>query len=270
MLDVSRMGYETKVDKNGKEFPSIAVIAYNNVWEMQQNDGDPQKVLEGYLDVLALCGDDDNEAKGAAYCNVGVIFKKAGQDDKAREYYRLAVKYGNATAASNLQGMQAQEKSSRWEAFGNALNAFSQAASAFSGGQGFMGGFAAGMSGNSGASGYSSGGNAYGGESYQPEGGSSTPKASGGMSEASYRDIYARWERQAKSNYESLTMQGTRTSRGGKAESGTTDGFWRHHYAGLKKLLREAQTEMRKTRQEARRAGYTIPQSNYETVTVSM
>lgn len=270
MLDVSRMGYDTKVDKNGKESPSIAHLAFNKVYELHQNNGDPQKILEGYIDVLALCNDGDKEVKGAAYCNVGALFVNAGQTDKEKEYYRLAVKYGSSTAASNLQGMQAQEKSSRWEAFGNALNAFSQAASAFSGGQGFMGGFAAGMSGDSGASGYSSGGSAYGGESYQSEGGSSTPKASGGMSEASYRDIYSRWERQAKSTYESLTMQGTRTSRGGKAESGTTDGFWRHHYAGLKKNLREAQTEMRKTRQEARRAGYTIPQSNYETVTVSM
>lgn len=99
--------------------------------------------------------------------------------------------------------------------------------------------------------------------------GSSSSGRLGKDNEALYRSQYARWEERAKDNYEALTRAGTRTSKDGKDISGTANGEWRHHYPQLKKLLREAQKEMRKIRQDARKDGITIPQSNYETVTVT-
>lgn len=91
-----------------------------------------------------------------------------------------------------------------------------------------------------------------------------------GMSTSTYQSIYSRWERQAKSNYESLTLLGGKyTSRNGD-KSGVTGGNWNTaQYTQLKRLLREAQREMHKTRSEAARNGVNIPQSKWETATVS-
>lgn len=90
------------------------------------------------------------------------------------------------------------------------------------------------------------------------------------MSTSTYQSIYSRWERQAKSNYESLTLLGGKyTSRNGD-KSGVTGGNWNTaQYTQLKRLLREAQREMHKTRSEAARNGVNIPQSKWETATVS-
>ncbi|MBP3298724.1 MAG: WG repeat-containing protein [Muribaculaceae bacterium] len=89
------------------------------------------------------------------------------------------------------------------------------------------------------------------------------------LSEAGYMDIYRRYERNAKSVYEALTREGTRKSKDGKAVSGTSEGSWGMKYTQMKRILRDAQKEMRKLRREASRNGITIPESEYESVTVS-
>lgn len=252
-LTVSRLGYETRVDKKGKENPTVAQVAFQEIYNLHKDNGDPQTILNGYYKVLALCGNEDRYIKGSTYCNLGVIFANAGQTEKAKEYYKLGAKFGSQQAAANYKSVRAEERSAKWAAFSNALNTFSQAVSMFSGEQ------------NTNSYG-SDNSDSYGGSSYQS---SEISTNGGGVDEATYLSIYRRWENNAKSNYESLTRGGTRTYKGGQASSGTADGYWRHHYSELKRLLREAQSQMRKTRQEARRAGFNIPQSNYETVTVT-
>lgn len=98
-------------------------------------------------------------------------------------------------------------------------------------------------------------------------GGSTTPS---GTDYASYKSMYDRWDRRAKELYEDLTSRGSRTSRGGKASSGSAGGYWKGSaFSSLKQNLRDAQKNMRRIRGEARQAGHNIPQSTYETVQVS-
>lgn len=90
--------------------------------------------------------------------------------------------------------------------------------------------------------------------------------------ESFYTDMYRRWEARAKDSYETLTRAGIRVKnkKTGDDIRGNTAGEWNSaHYASLKSNLRQAQDEMRKIRVEARSDGYTIMQSNYESVSVS-
>lgn len=87
-----------------------------------------------------------------------------------------------------------------------------------------------------------------------------------------YKDIYDRWERRAKSNYESLTNLGIKTKKNGTDVGGTAGGpesMSPTSYTGMQKALRTAQKEMRSTRMKASKDGYNIPQSTYETISVS-
>ncbi len=260
LIPVSRLGYETKVDYSGKEHPSLGELAYN---EAVATDGTPEEKVAAYGKALELCGKDDRKVIGSCYNNLGVIYLQAGDKASAKKFYEKAAGYGNSTAASNLQGLKSQERSEKWQGLSNSLNALAQGISAF-GGNSFTGGLGAGLSGQP----IENADTVPDYQSYGDEGASSSLSQSR-RSQDYYLNDYRRWEARAKDLYESLTRQGTRTKRGDKDVSGTADGYWRQHYTGLKKNLRDAQARMRKTRQEARRDGYTIPQSNYETVSVT-
>lgn len=261
--EASRLGYKTKVDQFGKEHPSIGTVAYDEACETEMS---PEEKVVAFAKCIELCGPDDRKILGMAYNNMGYYYQEAGDLENAKKFYREGVKYGNDLASNNLRNLtSAGSSNSGGDGGGNFLSILGQIANALGqmGGNTAMGGFFNGMAGNGTTVGddtgsFSSGGTDYGSSS---SGGSS-------LDPSYYTNTYQRWENQAKSNYESLTLRGTRTSRNGQAESGTTEGFWRHHTSGLKRLLRNAQSEMRKIRQEARRAGINIPQSNYETVTV--
>lgn len=115
-------------------------------------------------------------------------------------------------------------------------------------------------------SGFSSESN-YGGNSTSA---AESSKSKGGLSEETYREQYRRWERNAKSCYDSLTLLGVKVKKNGKDTSGSAMGSWgAGNYMGMKKNLRYAQKEMKKVRREAQRYGYSIPASEYEDVTVS-
>ena len=97
-------------------------------------------------------------------------------------------------------------------------------------------------------------------KSHSNEGISSTNGGDGeedipsGLSQGEYQGIYDRFARNAESAVNSLT-------------AGSVSGS---QYTIMKKQLREAQRSMRKTREEARRAGHTITQSKWETATVNL
>lgn len=110
--------------------------------------------------------------------------------------------------------------------------------------------------------------------SYDTSGmGSSSLSTSGSGGKHSYeywKQMYDRWERNAKSCYESLTLNGYKTKTNGKDSGGSAAGTWNSaSYTGMKQNLRKAQKEMRETRALARKEGHNIPQSNYETINVS-
>lgn len=97
---------------------------------------------------------------------------------------------------------------------------------------------------------------------------SSSSKPLGG----NYQALYSNWERRAKSNYESLTNLGTNLKVNGRDVSGTTGGVGhlsQSNYTLQKRYLREAQKEMSRIRRNAAKAGVVIPQSQWETVSVS-
>ena len=77
-------------------------------------------------------------------------------------------------------------------------------------------------------------------------------------------------ERRAKANYESLTNLGYSVKKKDGSESGSAAGSMNTgNYVNMKKALREAQDEMAKIRRSASGAGVNIPQSKWETVTVT-
>lgn len=101
--------------------------------------------------------------------------------------------------------------------------------------------------------------------------GNSNSANSSKLSESFYRDTYARWTKVAESAYKSLTVTGVRVKdkNTGKDVNGSAAGTWGSRFNGMKMELRKAQREMKKTREEALRAGYKISQSEYETINVS-
>ena len=84
-----------------------------------------------------------------------------------------------------------------------------------------------------------------------------------------FREMYARWERNAKSAYDSLTLLGVDVKYKDGSREGSTLGTWQgSRYVEMKGLLNNAQREMRNVRMEANRYGYKIAQSHWETATV--
>lgn len=89
------------------------------------------------------------------------------------------------------------------------------------------------------------------GSNYGYDNGSAGSKS---YSSSNYQSMYDRWERNAQNAYNSLD---------GHSGSAST-------YVQNKKLLREAQREMRSIRQKASREGITIAKSRWESVTVNV
>lgn len=109
-------------------------------------------------------------------------------------------------------------------------------------------------------------GDSYGSYDSYDSGSSNTS----GASEATLRSIYQKWEARAKDAYDSLTLMGTKVTSKKGDKSGSGGGFWKgSNYVGLKQNLRDAQRQMRHIRSEASSKGFNIPQSKWETATVS-
>lgn len=93
---------------------------------------------------------------------------------------------------------------------------------------------------------------------------------SGEKSYEYYQGEYKRWENRARDIYESLTNSGHRVKKNGEDVGGGADGSYGVvAFSGSTMALNDAQSEMRKIRREASRHGYDLPQSNYETISVS-
>lgn len=85
-----------------------------------------------------------------------------------------------------------------------------------------------------------------------------------------YQSQYDKWADRACKNYNSLTNTGARVKKNGKDAGGSNgQSLNGGNYVMQKKALREAQSQMRKIRRQAAKAGVNIVQSEYETITVS-
>lgn len=101
-------------------------------------------------------------------------------------------------------------------------------------------------------------------------GGSAPVQVESGMSASYYQDMYRQYERFAESTYNTLTSMGLSITGSDGSKSGSTMGSWgSNDYSQLKRDLQQAQSNMRRIRSEASRAGYNIPPSYWESASVS-
>lgn len=239
--------------KTGVETSPVETLfdkAYKN------NSLSDAKRVEIYSQVIALDRDLREGYTGAALNNIGAIYEDAGYEDTAYEYYERSMDNGNKTGEKNYKRIRNNRRLERIAAVANAISGASQSAlNAMSGG----------AYGYNSISGYNTG---YGDISTLQA--DNTSSSGSGYSASFYQEQYTNWERRAQSAYESLTTLGSRTKRNGQETSGSTgQSMSSSNYTRQKQCLREAQREMQSIRSKARKDGVTIPQSHWETVTVS-
>lgn len=98
---------------------------------------------------------------------------------------------------------------------------------------------------------------------------SDVASSSGVSISGSLPEQYSNWTRRAESHYNSLTNLGLRHKKNGKDDGGTTgQGMSSSNYTMQKKALREAQNEMKRIRQKAKKQGISITKSEYEDIQV--
>lgn len=94
---------------------------------------------------------------------------------------------------------------------------------------------------------------------------------SAGMSGGgSYQSQYQRWENLAERHYNSITNTGLRSTTDSGEHNGKAGSMSASNYTQQKKAFRQAQREMARIRTKAAKEGVNIPQSKWETATISL
>lgn len=91
--------------------------------------------------------------------------------------------------------------------------------------------------------------------------------ASGG---GSYQSQYQRWANLAERHYNSITNTGLRSTTDSGEHNGKAGSMSASNYTQQKKAFRQAQREMARIRTKAAKEGVNIPQSKWETATISL
>lgn len=246
-----RMGYSTELGTDGKEISPIARQIFDEAYKMSTEE-QAQEKFDKYMLCIAVDSDNKQGLKSTSLNNIGALFEDLGDVDKALDYYGQAKILGSETARKNIKRIKFDRTMNVLQQVGETLTQVAQTID---------------TSGTFSSTLPTSG-------SYDTSGmGSSSLSTSGSGGKHSYeywKQMYDRWERNAKSCYESLTLNGYKTKTNGKDSGGSAAGTWNSaSYTGMKQNLRKAQKEMRETRALARKEGHNIPQSNYETINVS-
>lgn len=252
-------GYQTQLTAEGKEVTPILEQIFDEAYDIPLS-GDVQKKYDKYM----LCVNLD-EGNKEGYCslatnNIGALFEDLGDENTAMTYYLKARDMGNTTAKNNVKRIRMKRAAVALQQIGQAMSETAQAqVQTQSGSNTYVIQQTVGT-----GDGYSYAGGAYGGD----------VSASSGSKQSYdyYKNMYDRWERNARSAYESLTNTGykVKNEKSGKDVDGSAAGSWGIvSFSGMKRNLLTAQREMRELRRKAQRDGYNIPQSNYETVHVS-
>ena len=245
-------GYKTELSADGKEASPIVKQIFDKAYNMSLSNN-AQKKFDTYMLCISL---DPNNKKGyraLSLNNIGAMFEDLGDIDKAMEYYVQARNLGNETARKNIKRIKLDRTFNALQQVGNALSQMAQTINT----SGTTYNNLQQSSGNYGTS--------YSGNYNVSIGGNSNKR-----SYEYWKQQYDRWERNAKSCYDALTNTGYKTKKNGMDTGGSAAGSWGTvSYSGMKTNLRNAQKEMRDIRAKARKDGYNIPQSNYETINVS-
>ena len=86
----------------------------------------------------------------------------------------------------------------------------------------------------------------------------------------SYQSQYQRWENLAERHYNSITNTGLRSTTDSGEHNGKAGSMSASNYTQQKKAFRQAQREMARIRTKAAKEGVNIPQSKWETATISL
>lgn len=244
---------EYRSDYNGKVYKGEVPTLYEKATQEITHHSvikDDYKVRVQLWETAALVAD-NNEDKGNAYNNAGVLCINNGDRPGAYYYYAKGAALGNKYSINNLSVMRRNDAGG-----GQNVNGWQQLADAL-----------ANLA------------NTINSARQQSQRGNHTVQAthrtsnttnrtsSSGSSKAYYQSQYTRWENTARSAYQSATNLGIRVKSNNKDVGGTYGGklmYWNTYKSNLTK----AQREMRNIRLEAQRNGHIIPQSTYETVTL--
>ena len=248
-------GFSSELNEYGYELNNIPKQIFKKAYNLSDS-----KVQEKY-DLYCLAIKLDNGTDGveaSALRNIGVLYQNGGNEDKALEYYDRAAYKGDAQGKKNAKDIRFNRRMQKLEAIGNALQQVGDALANGTNGLNFQQNINMNSNNNT---------NLYNSSSSFSE---SSNSASNSRDASMYTSIYKRWERNAESCYNSLTSTGTRYKDKDNNRKGSANGTWGGaNYTMMKSNLREAQREMRKVREEARRKGISISQSKWETATVS-
>ena len=86
----------------------------------------------------------------------------------------------------------------------------------------------------------------------------------------SYQSQYQRWANLAERHYNSITNTGLRSTTDSGEHNGKAGSMSASNYTQQKKAFRQAQREMARIRTKAAKEGVNIPQSKWETATISL
>ena len=84
-----------------------------------------------------------------------------------------------------------------------------------------------------------------------------------------YQLMYNKWEKRAEKHYNSLTKLGYSKESKSEVSGGTGASMNGGNYVAQKRSFRDAQKEMKKIREKAKKAGVIITQSKWETATIN-
>lgn len=244
------LGYKTELSTYGKEATPIIKQIFDEAYNKSIDYA--QEKYDKYMLCISLDPKNKEGYRALSLNNIGAMFEDLGNVDKAMEYYEQARNLGNETARKNIKRIKLDRTLNTLEQIGNALSQVAQTIDT-------SGTYTTVQQGDG---------------NYQTTNNSNyettTEKKSNKRSYEFWKQQYDRWERNAKSCYDSLTNNGYKTKKDGQDSGGSAAGSWGVvTFSGMKMNLRQAQREMRDIRTKARKDGYNIPQSNYETINVS-
>lgn len=245
------LGYKTELSADGKEVSPIVKQIFDEAYNMSLANN-AQAKYDKYMLCISLDPDNKERYRALSLNNIGAMFEDLGDVDKAMGYYEQARSLGDETARKNIKRIKLDRTLNTLQEVGNAL---AQAAQT--------------METSGSYNTLQQGGGNYG----TSLNGNYSVTTGGNSNKRSYefwKQQYDRWERNAKMCYESLTNTGYKVKKNGQDAGGSAAGSWGVvSFSGMQMNLRKAQKEMRDTRAKARKDGHNIPQSNYETISVS-
>ena len=260
-FDVMKYGittdyYPQKENWGSKTYYEETPTLYENAVK-RVNGGDGYVEQARAWEIAAELADNTDD-KGNAYNNAGVVCINNNDRDGGYYYYEKGAALGNKYAISNLNVLRNQDG-------GGGSNGWVQLAEALSDLANNINGHVQ---------------NYYNQKQRNQNRSTSTPHrssdstsrlysgstSSSGNSKEYYQSRYNRWEKVARSTYESATNLGVKVKDKAGNDIGGKYGGKTIYWSTYKTNLVKAQREMRDIRLEAKRNGITIQLSTYETV----